>query len=69
MNDRHLTLMGGHDSRRLDWDGIMRMILDPDVQRRIDIATTHKFPMSEGGEALRTAASKECGKVYVLPQE
>lgn len=69
LNDRHLTLMGGHDVRTLDRDGLMQMLLDPDVQRGVDVAATHELPMSEGDEALRIAASKECGKVYVLPQK
>lgn len=69
MNDRHLTLMGGHGVRAIDRDGIMRMILDPAVQRGRDVAVTHEIPMSDGDKALQIAASKECGKVYVMPQQ
>ena len=52
-----------------DRDGLLRMLCDPEVQRAIDLIVTHTFPMSRAGEAFEVALTKECGKIYLLPQE
>jgi len=67
--DRHITWTGGHDVRFRDRDGLLRMLADPDVQRHIDTIVTHTFPMSRAAEAFEVALTKDCGKIYLLPQE
>ena len=67
--DRHITWLGGHDVRVRDRSGLLRMLGDADVQRSIDILTTHRFPMSQASEAFEVGLSKECGKIYLLPGE
>ncbi len=67
--DRHINWTGGHDVRHRDRDGLVRMLCDPRVQGWIDTIVTHTFPMSRAGEALEITLTKECGKVYLLPQE
>ena len=57
------------DVRFRDRDGLLRMLCDPEVQRGIDVINTHTFPMSRAGEAFEVALTKECGKIYLLPQE
>ena len=67
--DRHLSWSGGHDVRFRDRDGLLRMLQDPEVQRRIDVITTHDFPMSRATEAFEVGLSKNCGKIYLRPGE
>jgi len=67
--DRHVTWMGGHDVRIRDREALLAMLGDPDTQRRIDVLTTHTFPMSRAAEAFEVALSKRCGKVHLLPGE
>ena len=67
--DRQLTLTGGHDVRMSDRDGLVRMLRNAEVQRQIDVLVTHEFPMSEAAAALEISASKQCGKVYLYPQQ
>ena len=67
--ERHINWTGGHDVRHRDRDGLLRMLCDPRVQGWIDTIVTHTFPMSRAGEALEITLTKECGKVYLLPQE
>ena len=67
--DRHISWTGGHDVRFRDRDGLLRMLGDADVQRNIDILTTHSFPMSEASDAFDTGLTKNCGKIYLRPAE
>jgi threonine 3-dehydrogenase len=67
--DRHIHWTGGHDVRFRDRSGLIRMMLDPDVQRNIEILNTHSFPMSEAAEAFEVGLSKNCGKIYLRPAE
>ncbi len=67
--DRHITWSGGHDVRFRDRDGLLTMISDAQVQRNIDILTTHDFPMSEADKAFQVGLSKNCGKIYLRPSE
>ncbi len=67
--DRHITWTGGHDVRFRDRDGLLRMLCDPAVQRHIDVLVTHTVPMSRAADAFEVALSKDCGKIYLLPQE
>ena len=67
--DRHINWTGGHDVRFRDRDGLLRMLCDPEVQSAIDLIVTHTFPMSRASEAFEVALTKECGKIYLLPQE
>ncbi len=66
--DRHINWTGGHDVRFRDRDGLLRMLCDPQVQNRIDMIVTHTYPMSRAAEAFETALTKNCGKIYLLPQ-
>ena len=52
-----------------DRDGLLQMLCDPRVQSWIDIIVTHTFPMSRAADAFETALSKNCGKIYLLPQQ
>ena len=61
-------LIGQHDVRALDREGLVRAIMNPDVQRMIDVMVTHDIPMSNAGEAFDVQVSKQCGKVYLRPQ-
>jgi threonine dehydrogenase-like Zn-dependent dehydrogenase len=69
LQDRHIRWTGGHDVRVRDREAMVRMLLDPTVQQHIDAMVTHTFPMSEAQEAFEIGLSKQCGKVYLLPQE
>ena len=62
------TIMGQHDVRMRDRERLVRALLNPQVQRMIDVMVTHEFPMSRADEAFRVQASKECGKVYLQTQ-
>lgn len=61
-------LVGQHDVRTIDREGLMRALLNKDVQRMIDVMVTHEFPMSRAGEAFDVQVSKQCGKIYLYPQ-
>ena len=39
------------------------------MQGWIDTIVTHTYTMSRAGDALETALTKDCGKIYLLPQE
>ncbi|MDE0656652.1 MAG: zinc-binding dehydrogenase [Acidimicrobiaceae bacterium] len=67
--DRHIIWTGGHDVRFRDRAGLLEMLCDPRVQERIDAIVTHTFPMSRAAEAFEAVLAKDCGKVYLLPQE
>ena len=67
--DRHINWTGGHDVRFRDRDGLLRMLCDPAVQAHIDTIVTHTYPMSRAVDAFETALTKDCGKIYLLPQE
>jgi hypothetical protein len=67
--DRHIRWTGGHDVRIRDREAIVRMLMDPEVQQHIDVMVTHTFPMSRAGDAFEVGLSKQCGKVYLVPQE
>jgi threonine dehydrogenase-like Zn-dependent dehydrogenase len=69
VQDRHLTIMGGHDVRMRDRERMVRMLLDPVVQQHIDAMVTHSLPMSDAGTAFETGLSKQCGKIYLRPKE
>jgi len=63
------TLFGQHDVRVLDREGLVRSMLNSNVQRMIDVMVTHEFPMSRAGEAFDIQVSKQCGKIYLYPQQ
>ena len=67
--DRHINWTGGHDVRFRDRSGLVRMLGDRETQRRIDVLTTHTFPMSRAAEAFEVGLSKNCGKIYLRPAE
>ncbi len=62
------TLLGQHDVRIRDREGLVRALCNKEVQRMIDVMVTHEFPMSRAGEALDVQVSKRCGKIYLYPQ-
>ncbi len=59
---------GQHDVRMRDREGLIRCLMDKDVQRMIDAMVTHEIPMSKANEAFDSQVSKKCGKVYLHPQ-
>jgi threonine dehydrogenase-like Zn-dependent dehydrogenase len=67
--DRHIWWTGGHDVEIRHRDGLVRMLGDPKVQEHTDAMVTHTFPMSRAQEAFEVGVSKQCGKIYLLPQE
>ena len=69
IQDRHISWTGGHDVRVRARAAMVRMLLDPTVQQHIDAMVTHTFPRSQAQEAFELGVSKQCGKVYLLPQE
>ncbi|NDH87120.1 MAG: zinc-binding dehydrogenase [Actinobacteria bacterium] len=69
MMDRVITWTGGHDVRFRDRSSLLRMLQDPETQRRIDRLVTHTFPMSQAQEAFEVGLSQECGKIYLRPGE
>lgn len=67
--DRHISWSGGHDVRFKDRAGLIEMLGNTEVQRQIDVLTTHSFPMSQAQEAFEVGLSKNCGKIYLRPAE
>lgn len=61
-------MMGQHDVRAIDREGLARALMNRDVQRMIDVMVTHEFPMSNAGEAFETQVTKRCGKIYLHTQ-
>ena len=69
IHNRHVTLAGSHDVNVKHREGLIRMLMDPAVQRATDLMVTHEFNMSEGAKAFEACLSKKAGKVYLYPQE
>jgi threonine dehydrogenase-like Zn-dependent dehydrogenase len=69
IHNRAVTLTGSHDVRVKDREGLVQMLMDPGVQRNIDLMVTHEFNMSDGAAAFEAALSKKAGKIYLYPQE
>lgn len=67
--DPNHTLMGQHDVRAIDRERLVRALTNTEVQRMVDIMVTHKFPMSKAAEAFEVQVSKQCGKIYLYPQQ
>ncbi len=67
--DRAISWTGAHDVRFRDRSGLIRMMGDTETQRRIDRFVTHTFPMSQAQDAFEIGLGKECGKIYLRPQE
>ena len=63
------TLFGQHDVRIKDRERLVRALLHPIVQRGIDAMVTHEFNMSNADKAFEVQVSKQCGKIYLYPQE
>ena len=63
------VIMGQHDVNAKDRESLVRLLSDPEAQKRIDALVTHIFPMSRAGEAFDVQVSKECGKVFLRPWE
>jgi len=69
IHNRHVTISGNHDVNVTHRDGLIEMLMDPEVQRATDEMVTHEFNMSDGAAAFEACLSKKCGKVYLYPQE
>ena len=69
IHNRAVTLTGSHDVRVKDREGLVKMLTDPEVQKKIDLMVTHEFNMSDGAAAFEAALSKKAGKIYLYPQE
>ncbi len=65
--EKNLRIMGTIDSRRKDRPRIARMLRNLEVQRMWDVVVTHEFPMSQVEDALKVAATQQCGKVLLYP--
>ncbi len=63
------TLLGQHDVRMRDREGLVRCLMNKDVQKMVDAMVTHEFPMSKANEAFDVQVSKECGKIYLHTQK
>lgn len=63
------TFLGQHDVRIRDREYLVRSLCNPRVQEMIDVMVTHEFPMSRAGEAFDVQVSKQCGKIYLYPQQ
>jgi threonine dehydrogenase-like Zn-dependent dehydrogenase len=61
-------IQGQHDVRAKDREGLVRALLNREIQRMIDVMVTHEFPMSKAGGAFDAQASKQSGKVYLHTQ-
>jgi threonine dehydrogenase-like Zn-dependent dehydrogenase len=61
-------LTGQHDVRKRDREGLMRCLMNRQVQRAIDVMVTHELPMSRAGEAFDIQVGKQCGKIYLHTQ-
>jgi threonine dehydrogenase-like Zn-dependent dehydrogenase len=62
------SFTGQHDVRAKDREGLVRALLNKDVQRMIDVMVTHEFPMSRAGDAFDLQETKRCGKIYLHTQ-
>jgi L-iditol 2-dehydrogenase len=69
IHNRHVHLTGSHDVRIKDRAALVEMLMDPDVQKKIDLMVTHEFNMSDGKAAFDAALSKKAGKIFLYPQE
>ena len=69
IHNRHVTVTGSHDVNMNHREGLIRMMMDPEVQRATDLMVTHEFNMSDGAAAFEACLSKKAGKVYLYPQE
>jgi threonine dehydrogenase-like Zn-dependent dehydrogenase len=69
IHNRHVHLTGSHDVRFMDREALVKMLMDPEVQKKVDLMVTHEFNMSDGAAAFEAALSKKAGKVYLYPQE
>ncbi|MGI9229756.1 MAG: zinc-dependent alcohol dehydrogenase [Gammaproteobacteria bacterium] len=67
LHNRHVSLTGGHDVRVLDREGLINMLMKPEVQEATDHIVTHEFNMSDGKAAFDAALSKKAGKIYLYP--
>ncbi|MGI9414092.1 MAG: zinc-dependent alcohol dehydrogenase [Hyphomicrobiales bacterium] len=62
------TLLGQHDVRMRDREGLVRCLMDPKVQKMVDAMMTHTFPIKDAEEAFKVQVSKKCGKILLQPQ-
>ena len=69
IHNRHVSLTGNHDVNINHRDGLVKMLMDPEVQKATDLLITHEFNMSDAGQAFEACLSKKCGKVFLYPHE
>jgi threonine dehydrogenase-like Zn-dependent dehydrogenase len=69
IHNRAVTLSGNHDVNVSHRAGLLEMLQDPQVQAATDRMITHEFNMSDASAAFETCLGKQCGKVYLYPQE
>jgi L-iditol 2-dehydrogenase len=69
LHNRHVSLTGGHDVRVVDREGLVDMLCDPLVQKRVDRMVTHHYNMSDAARGFEAALTKKTGKIYLYPQE
>ncbi len=69
IHNRHVILSGNHDVNVNHREDLIRMLMDPEVQRATDLMVTHEYNMSDAAVAFESCLAKKCGKVYLYPQE
>ncbi|HMB58611.1 MAG TPA: zinc-binding dehydrogenase, partial [Xanthomonadales bacterium] len=69
VHNRHVTISANHDVNVSHREGLIRMLLDPEVQRATELMITHEFNMSDAAAAFKACLSKKAGKVFLYPQD
>ena len=67
--NRHIWITAGHDGNDSFRGKIIRMLMDPEVQRRADIMITGEYNMSDAEESFKSLLTKTQGKHFLYPQE
>ncbi len=69
IHNRGVKLSGSHDVHVKHREGLVKMLMNPEVQEMADHLITHEYNMSQGAEAFEAALSKKAGKIFLYPQE
>jgi threonine dehydrogenase-like Zn-dependent dehydrogenase len=67
--NRHIWITGGHDGNDSFRGKIIRMLMDPEVQRLADILITGEYNMSDAAKSFESLLTKTQGKHFLYPQE
>lgn len=69
IHNRGVHLSGNHDVHVKHREGLLKMLLNREVQAMADHLITHEYNMSDGATAFEAALSKQAGKIFLYPQE